>query len=425
MNQLIPKKYILSICTKDQRDSEFEALCKANNIALIEYSEEADPSPLIEELRPEIIIIEESGIGKEIAESICAKFRTSRYNPFKLVVLEVSEHKTEAGSSSGKNLEYLKKGADDVISKSTSVEEIFVKCQLVLDRQRSAEINQLTNLPSINRTNQIIEHCINQASRWAVLHMDLLNFKSYNLMYGLDNGDSALREVATYLQNSAPEDSFVGHIGRDDFLIICHEHEAEELASKLKLGFEALLEKLYKPLDFNNKYIISAGPNKIRRRIGLLSPNIGECNSLTKNFSSAIEVIEEAIKNKEAKTIKDKTVLILEGDKDFGNLLVDTLSLEGYKSYLSQGEEHLLDEVEKLKPRVLVLEASEISLRSFKELCESLEKYKKEFGLQILVATNVPGYQNFLETGADVYLPKPYELTTIFKEIRRLRHYQL
>jgi DNA-binding response OmpR family regulator len=154
-----------------------------------------------------------------------------------------------------------------------------------------------------------------------------------------------------------------------------------------------------------------------------LNLNIGYCSNIDRNFLSGTDIIEQAVKNKKLAEEKNKRVLIMESDEDFALLLEETLVREGNEARVSSGANNLIKEIEEFMPRTLIIEASKLDgAQSFVPLCQKLQRYKDEFGLQILVATNVSGYQNFLANGADVYIPKPYELETLLKEVRRLRY---
>ena len=172
--------------------------------------------------------------------------------------------------------------------------------------------------------------------------------------------------------------------------------------------------------DYDSGFIISSAPNKVRRREGLLRLNIGYCSKIDRNFLSGTDIIEQAIKNKRDPGSKNKKVLILEDDADFADLLQETLNLEGNNAILSRGIEHLIEDVQEHEPKILILEANTIGNKDFVALCKELDRFKEELGMKVLVATQIPGYQNFLSAGADVYLPKPYEIETLLKEVRRL-----
>jgi diguanylate cyclase (GGDEF)-like protein len=410
MNDLRPQTKILNIFKEDTpRNQEFKELCEQQNIKLIATSDYSKLKELSIEHKPEIIIVEE----RLISDRKIFKIKEGHYDPFKMIVLDNNDYE--------KSLEYIKEGIDDVINTNYIVEEIFLKCYSQLRRKKSLEENLMTNLPSINKTHKLIEHCLENINDWNLTHISMSNFKSYNQVYGINRGDQAIKALSRFLRSSIKGDAFLGHLGSDNFIILS-ESNAENCIETIKKEFDKKLSELYEEEDYKNSFIISSGPTKIRRRVSLLKLKIGTCSSNERKFISSTDVIEQAIKNKKKKEAANKKVLILEDDEDFSDLLSDTLGYEGLESKISSGLENLINELEEFKPKILVLEAAKLKKDSFQELSTKLIKFKQEFGLKILVATNIPGHRSFLEAGADVYIPKPYDLEVLFREIRRLRY---
>jgi DNA-binding response OmpR family regulator len=397
--------------------NHFIELSKLEDVEILEFKNPVDIHSLIREHRPEIVIIEENVLPDE---QILDSLRTNHCNPFKVVLLEQGEL-----LNINKQLEYIKMGADEVLVKSDSAQEIFLKCFAYLRRREFLQLNDLTGLPSLNKTYSVIDHCRKNLSDWVLMHIDMHNIKSYNLMYGVSKGDQAIKETANVLKEAVIErnnsNGFVGYLGRDNFVIICDSNSMDKFIQKINTKFLQILSKLYKEADYKSGFIICAAPNRIRRKEGLLSLNIGTCNNIDRNYLSATDVIEQAIQNKKPATSHNKKVLIFEDDTDFAELIAETLDREGLESIVSKGFDHLVEEVKKIKPKILILEASTMGAEQFVSLCKQLEPYKKELGLKILVATNTPGYQSFLIAGADIYVPKPYDLEVLFREVRRLR----
>ncbi|MCE2928249.1 MAG: hypothetical protein LW817_01290 [Candidatus Caenarcaniphilales bacterium] len=421
---LIPKIFVLHLLGDTENsliasNKELITQCQSEDIEIVSSNEKEDFKQIIRKYRPEIVVIEEELFKANINNS-SVTYRSKSCQPFKLVFINSNLSKEET-------LEYFRKGADDVISKDSKAEEIFLKFFSILRRKAVLELNLLTSLPAINRTYTVLEHCRNNLSDWAGIHIDILNFQSYGVMYGVSKSDNVIREAAQSLTqsliNSKVAKYFLGHLGRDNFLILCETDALDVIIRAVKRDFKLLLQKLYKDSDYNNGYIISSAPNKVRRKEGLLNLNIGYCSNIDRNFLSGTDIIEQAVKNKKLAEEKNKRVLIMESDEDFALLLEETLVREGNEARVSSGANNLIKEIEEFMPRTLIIEASKLDgAQSFVPLCQKLQRYKDEFGLQILVATNVSGYQNFLANGADVYIPKPYELETLLKEVRRLRY---
>ena len=79
-------------------------------------------------------------------------------------------------------------------------------------------VNPLTGLPG---NHQIQKQYLLQKEPFLIGYFDLNNFKPYNDKYGVAAGDNVIKFVANFLKQSLPDD-FVGHIGGDDFIIICN-----------------------------------------------------------------------------------------------------------------------------------------------------------------------------------------------------------
>lgn len=419
---LIPKTYILHVVGETDKkpvteNKKFVELCSKENIELVSTDQSTNLKSIIRQYRPDILLIEEQVFVDNLGKDDVA-YRSKSCQPFKLVL-------AEEGSNKEKIFEFFKQGADEVVTRDISEEEAFFKIFSILRRKTVLEQNQLSGLPSINRSYTILEHCRKNLSDWVAIHVDILHFQSYSHMYGVASADSAIRETAKVLTNSIRDipskDVFLGHLGRDNFLILCDSSNLESIISKCKSNFKKVLEKLYKQDDFDCGYIICSAPKKVRRKEGLLELNIGVCSSIDRNFLSGTDIIEQAVKNKNNGESKNKRVLIVEDDEDFSHLLEETLTREGSEARISQGFDQLMQEIEEYQPRTLIIEAARLGHQNFVPLCKSMQKFKDGFGLKIVVATNVPGYKNFLDTGADVYIPKPYDLETLLKEVRRLR----
>jgi DNA-binding response OmpR family regulator len=419
---LIPEKVIFFLAKDESKktiskNTLLVDLAKKENIVFYDTKALCDLKPEIRELRPEILLIDEE-VYVENLNNPETRYYSKSCRPFVLVLAKPGHSKEEA-------FEFLRNGADDVIDRDVSEEEFILKVISILRRKSVLEIDHLSDLPAKNKTYSILEHCRTHLNDWAVVHIDILNFQSYGVMYGVAQADKAISKTATFLKKTLSgiglEEYYLGHLGRDNFVIVADTNSFEKIIFEIKRNFKNILEKLYKKIDYDNGYIISSAANKVRRKEGLLNLNIGYCSSVDRNFLSGTDIIEQAVRNKMNSELKNKRVLILEDDIDFAYLLEETLVREGNDAKLASSLENLIKEVEEFQPRSLILEASKLGPQNFQPLCSKLQRFKDEFGLKILIATNVPGHQNFLAHGADVYLPKPYDLETLLKEVRRLR----
>lgn len=100
----------------------------------------------------------------------------------------------------------------------------IIEYTLSYEKNYARELNPLTSLPGNTIINRVIKDTIAHGATQCIYYLDLDNFKVYNDVYGFENGDKVIKLTADILQNSVkslfPYNSFVGHIGGDDFIFI-------------------------------------------------------------------------------------------------------------------------------------------------------------------------------------------------------------
>ena len=122
-----------------------------------------------------------------------------------------------------------------------------------------AHYDQLTELPNryllMDRLEHLIKHAERDHSIFALLYIDLDNFKIINDNEGHAYGDKVLKEIAQKLIQSVRESDTVARIGGDEFVVLLEKIKDDRDASKLA---NKLAEQIHEPRIINqNKYIIS------------------------------------------------------------------------------------------------------------------------------------------------------------------------
>ena len=131
---------------------------------------------------------------------------------------------TARGLSADK-LEGFAIGADDYIVKPFDTPELLARVRGVLRRSKEMkDESPLTGLPGNVRIQEEIELKVASGAEFALLYVDIDHFKAFNDHYGFARGDNVIRDVGelteSVLADLAPEDSFVGHLGGDDFVLV-------------------------------------------------------------------------------------------------------------------------------------------------------------------------------------------------------------
>ena len=127
--------------------------------------------------------------------------------------------------------------------------------------KRAAEANPLTGLPGNITIQEVIAETFRQNRSWAIVYLDLDNFKAYNDAYGFTSGDLMLKEVAASMQDCCLQGDFLGHIGGDDFVMISNSVQIEPVCKEICRTFHEKIQKLYSPEDWARGYILSKNRN--------------------------------------------------------------------------------------------------------------------------------------------------------------------
>ena len=109
----------------------------------------------------------------------------------------------------------------------------------------------------------------------------------------------------------------------------------------------------------------------------------------------------------------------MEPDEALSILLEATAIMQGYKVKVVNEFENLFNVINIFKPSVIILDAGNSETLKGLEICRRLKFEMKDFDTNIIFTTTVHDKEMVLNAGADLYLPKPYELSVLFGWIRK------
>lgn len=156
---------------------------------------------------------------------------------------------------------------------SVTVKDLLLS-SIQVQLKQAADASPLTGLPGNNQIQQMIGNTFIKTSPWAIIYLDLDNFKAYNDAYGFSNGDLMLKAVAQSLETCCTDGEFLGHIGGDDFVVIAGYHQVNELCRKIIETFSKSVEALYSPDDWKQGYIVSKNRNGFAENFSIVSLSI-------------------------------------------------------------------------------------------------------------------------------------------------------
>jgi PleD family two-component response regulator len=180
----------------------------------------------------------------------------------------------------GDKVEGFGLGADDYVTKPFSTDELRARVFGLLRRHRETlHAHPLTGLPGSPSIEAEVERRIADKTPFAFFHADIDRFKSYNDAYGYARGDRAIRAAADALRRGVERggepEGFVGHVGGDDFALICSEARAAIVADLAALAFDEAVGSLHDPADAERGWVEAADRRGARRRVPLISLTLG------------------------------------------------------------------------------------------------------------------------------------------------------
>lgn len=191
----------------------------------------------------------------------------------------------------------IEAGVDDYMVKPFAPDELLARIKMILRRTvRSLDANPLTHLPGNASIMEELQIQIDSGKCFAVGYADLDKFKAYNDKYGFEKGDVVIQEVARSLikkvRNTESSNSFVGHIGGDDFVFIADNAEIEQICKDIIQDFDSKVPSFYNEEDLKSGYIISKDRQGERQKFGLLAVSIGIVSNDIEQITHVAQIAE-------------------------------------------------------------------------------------------------------------------------------------
>jgi diguanylate cyclase (GGDEF)-like protein len=160
---------------------------------------------------------------------------------------------------SGFEIMAIEAGADDFIAKPVDPLVLDARIQMVVRRMRRERfVNALTGLPANALTEERIAFHLGRRQPFAVIYVDVDDFRAFNTRYGFARGDLVLRHVVELIVESTRfakcQQPFIGHMGADDFVIICETEKAEQVAGDIAKAFDTGIMDYYEDEDRDRGY---------------------------------------------------------------------------------------------------------------------------------------------------------------------------
>ncbi len=247
---------------------------------------------------PSLIVINEDAIDRDVVD-LCKKIRKDEDNTITPVIVVSSKGDREH------RLKILQESIEYFIKKPVDEQYLYYTVKnlnrlLTINRR----ISPLTGLPGNVQIHAELKKRLSRKEPFCVLYLDLDNFKAYNDVYGFLKGDQIIEFTAETIVNnihdSGLEDTFIGHIGGDDFVAIVPGLSCEKLCQNILAYFDNKVKRYFTDEDIEKGYIEVANRKGIIEQFPLTSLSIGVVVADTGRFANILEIGEVGAQVKHA-----------------------------------------------------------------------------------------------------------------------------
>ncbi len=195
----------------------------------------------------------------------------------------------------------LQAGVDDYMVKPFETMELIARVQNTLRRNREfREVSPLSGLPGNHRILREVDDRLRMGRPFAVCYCDIDGFKAVNDVYGFARGDEFIVALGRKLLDAVATRStaFVGHVGGDDFVVICDPEDVRPLTERAVSEFEKAADALYDEEDRQRGYLTVKTRGGDVRNVGLVTVSVGVAISTRRPYTDPREVIADATEMK-------------------------------------------------------------------------------------------------------------------------------
>ena len=239
---------------------------------------------------PDLIIINEDGIQEDII-NICQKVRRHNDNSITPIIVISSDIRKDH------RIDILKNSVEYFIKAPMDEQYIYYTVKNIIRlMQTNRTVSPLTGLPGNVQIQVEIKKRILRKNEFAVLYLDLDNFKEYNDIYGFSKGDEVIKYTAKtilkIIHKYELEDTFVGHIGGDDFIALIPRADYDKISQDILANFDDGIKKYFTKDDIEKGYLEVANRRGIIEQFPLTSLSIGVVAVEPGEYKNSLEIGE-------------------------------------------------------------------------------------------------------------------------------------
>lgn len=418
----------LIIDKRKELSTKYKKLLESKNNAVTVTKNLISAMKFIQDQEPDLIIISDS-IDSNLSD-YCKKIRALTYNMRPIIIA------TSKSAEFEDRINVLESGADDFISEPVNSEEFVMRIKAHLRREFESNLDPKRFLQSKNYSMRALKRVLTQNYPWACMLVSIENFKNYKETYTELASDKLVQTYCAIIRSALSENDYLGSISENKFLVITDQLKAEKIANYLTFAFDSISSKFYSQQDNKRGYMLMQGDEFAGRRSDFVHTTIGVVTNEFINYQDAAQLMNALMQIHNMAETPSKShylierprisaedavlqnefnnkILIIENDESMTLLLTTILNLQGYEvDVINNYNEFSPKET---NPALIILDAGSIETLTGLEICKAIRENKNYSKTKLIVTSIFHDKELVLNAGADLYLPKPYEISNLIK----------
>lgn len=385
---------------------------------------------IIQDKEPDLIIISDSVEGD--LSDYCKKIRALTYNMRPIIIA------TSKSTDLQDRLNVLENGADDFISEPVNSEEFLMRVRAHLRREFESNMDSRHILVGKNYSLRALKRVVSDDKPWATLLVSIENFENYKETYTELASDKLVQTYCAIINSALSENDFFGTLAENKFLIITDSLKAEKIANYLTFAFDSVASKFYSPQDNRRGFMLMHGDEFAGRRSNFVHTTIGIVTNEFIKYKDSAQLLNALLQIHKLADMPSKSnylaerpritgensvydevnkkVCIIEDDEAMTILLTTILDLQGYEVSVAKS----LEELENVIPALIILDAGNVDELKGLKLCQQIRENSNYDRTKLIVTSILHDKELILTAGADLYIPKPYEISNLVKWVEKL-----
>lgn len=241
MEQTHPEQEVLYADDDAAMREVVGAVLRSGGLGVRMVTNGSDALTAVRERLPSMIILDYR-MGRPDGLQVCRTLKSDPRTEHIPVLILTAKGATEA------RIAGFHAGADDYLGKPFDSRELLARVRALLRLSRQAlDRNPTSTLPGGEAIQREYARRRKAGRPLALCYLDLDDFKPFGDRFGFPAADAVIREAAAAITAVATQDDFVGHIGGDDFLLICPPDRARATVEAAQRRFSEALARHVPP----------------------------------------------------------------------------------------------------------------------------------------------------------------------------------